>query len=105
MIQPTDIEKYLTEKGKKIHDKMGWTGEFHLSAKDMIDLLIHFNMENENEVPRRNRLDLNTPAEIAINNALQEVEKLPPHTITTEVVLMLSVAKNRLADYVESISN
>jgi len=28
-----------------------------------------------NEIPRRNRLDLNTPAEKAIYDAIQEVEK------------------------------
>ena len=48
-IQPTEIEKYLTEKGKKIFDDMGWTGEFKVSAKDIIDMLIDF--ESDGETP------------------------------------------------------
>lgn len=39
-IQPAEIEKYFDEKNKRIIDDMGWTGEYHLSAKDILDLII-----------------------------------------------------------------
>lgn len=38
MIQPKDIEEYF--KDKKIIDDIGWTGEFHVSAKDILDCFI-----------------------------------------------------------------
>ena len=43
----------------------------------------------ENEIPRRNRLDLNTPAEKAIYDAIQEVEKVGANPKLTDVVVML----------------
>lgn len=51
--------------------------------------------------PRRNRLDLNTPAELAIYNAMQEVEKMPADVKLTEVVILLAKAKNLVSDYVD----
>lgn len=48
-IQPTEIEKYLTEKGEKIFDEMGWTGEFKVSAKDIIDMLIDMELNGRIE--------------------------------------------------------
>jgi hypothetical protein len=38
VIQPKEIEEYF--KHKKHEDDMGWTGEYHLSAKDILDFLI-----------------------------------------------------------------
>lgn len=58
-------------------------------------------MTNNNEIPRRNRLDLNTPAEIAIYNAMQEVEKVGADVRLTEVVTLLAKAKNILSNYVD----
>lgn len=55
----------------------------------------------ENEIPRRNRLDLNTPAEKAIYEAIQEVEKVGADTKLTEVIVMLGKARNLLSDYVD----
>jgi hypothetical protein len=55
----------------------------------------------ENETPRRNRLDLNTPAEKAIYDAVQEVEKVGADPKLTDVVLLLSKAKDLLSDYVD----
>lgn len=37
-IQPEQIEKYLINK--RLMDEMGWTGEFRVSAKDIIDMII-----------------------------------------------------------------
>jgi hypothetical protein len=54
-----------------------------------------------NEIPRRNRLDLNTPAEKAIYDAIQEVEKVGADPKLTDVVVMLAKAKDLLSDYVD----
>ena len=54
-----------------------------------------------NEILRRNRLDLNTPAEKAIYDAIQKVEKVGAHPRLTDVIIMLRKAKELLADYVD----
>lgn len=53
-IQPTEIEQLMQEKlaDRKIDDEFGWTGEWRMSPKNVLDLII----------------DLNT-------NALQQIEK------------------------------
>jgi len=55
----------------------------------------------ENEIPRRNRLDLNTPAEKAIYDAIQEVEKAGADPKLTDVVVMLGKAKDLLSDFID----
>ena len=52
-------------------------------------------------IPRRNRLYLNIPAELAIFNAIQEVEKLPGDVRLTDAVILLGKAKDLVADFVE----
>lgn len=52
-------------------------------------------------IPRRSRLDLNTPAELAITKAMYEIEKLPADVRLTEAVNLLSKAKEKLSDYVD----
>lgn len=56
----------------------------------------------ENEIPRRSRLDLNTPAEKAIYDAMQEVEKLPADVKLTEAVTLLAKAKDLVSDFVDA---
>lgn len=56
-----------------------------------------------NDFPRRNRLDLNTPAEKAIYDAIQEVEKVGADTRLTGAVIKLSEARNLVADFVDEI--
>lgn len=56
----------------------------------------------ENEIPRRNRLDLNTPAEKAIYDAMREVEKLPADVKLTEAVMLLAKAKDLVSDFVDA---
>jgi hypothetical protein len=51
---------------------------------------------------RRHRLDLNQPAELAIYNAMQEVEKMPADERLTKAVTLLSEAKNLVADYIDA---
>lgn len=55
-----------------------------------------------NNFPRRNRLDLNTPSELSIFNAIQEVEKVGADPRLTDIVIMLGKAKDLLSDYVDS---
>lgn len=55
----------------------------------------------DNTIPRRIRLDLNEPAELAIYNAMQEVEKIGADVRLTEAVTLLSRAKDLVADFVD----
>lgn len=54
-----------------------------------------------NTIPRRSRLDLHTPAERAIYDAIQEVEKIGADVRLTRAVLLLSEAKGLVADFVD----
>jgi hypothetical protein len=49
--------------------------------------------------PRRNILSLNTDAELAIYNAMQEVEKMPADVKLTEAVTLLAKAKELVSDF------
>lgn len=60
-------------------------------------------METLNEVPRRNRLDLNTEVELVIQNAIWEVEKIGASVKLTEAVTKLSEAKNLVADFIDGV--
>lgn len=44
ILQPNELNKMLEEKyvQKRIFDEFGWTGEYSLSCKDIIDLIIDF---------------------------------------------------------------
>jgi hypothetical protein len=55
-------------------------------------------MEN---IPRRVRLDLQTPTERAIYEAMQEVEKMGADTRLTDAVILLQQAIDKVADYVD----
>lgn len=50
---------------------------------------------------RRNRLDLMTPSELAIFNAIQEVEKIGASIELTEVVNLLQKSRDLVADFIE----
>lgn len=52
-------------------------------------------------LPRRCQLWLNTPAELAIRNAIDAVERVGAHPLLTESVILLGQALERLADYVD----
>jgi len=56
------------------------------------------------QFPRRSQLQLLTPTERWIYDAMQEVEKLGAHPSLTNVVNLLSIARERLADWVENTS-
>ena len=55
------------------------------------------------EIPRRIRLDLNTAAELAIHNAIQEVEKVGADVRLTNSVIHLSIAKDLLSDFIDGV--
>jgi hypothetical protein len=57
--------------------------------------------ESINEIPRRIRLDLNTPAELAIRQAVDTVEEAGAHPLLTDAVNLLSLAREKVADFVE----
>jgi len=56
------------------------------------------------DVPRRNRIDLNTPAELAIRQAIHIVEEVGTHPLLTEAVILLGQAREKVADYIDSLS-
>lgn len=56
-----------------------------------------------NEVPRRARLDLNTPAEIAIRGAIHGVEVAGADVRLTDAVVLLGAALDSVADFVDGI--
>jgi hypothetical protein len=51
--------------------------------------------------PRRNRLDLNEPAEIAIYEAMQAVEKIGADERLTKAVILLAEAKELVGHFVD----
>ncbi len=56
-------------------------------------------------IPRRNCVHLLTPAEMAIRNAVIAVENLPADVRLTEAVNLLQQARDKVADFVESVTN
>jgi hypothetical protein len=59
-------------------------------------------MNTETQIPRRARMDKWIPAERAIYDAAQAVEKLPANTLLTEAVVLLGQAREKVAAYVDS---
>lgn len=53
----------------------------------------------ENGVPRRIRIDLNTPVELSIREAMRKVEELPPDDRLTDAVNKLAEALNLVSDF------
>lgn len=52
-------------------------------------------------IPRRNRLDKNEPAELAIRNAVNEVERIGADNRLTEAINHLNHARELVADFIE----
>lgn len=38
-LQPSEIDKYFTERGKRQMDEFGWTGSFSVTGKDILDFI------------------------------------------------------------------
>jgi hypothetical protein len=58
-------------------------------------------MKKTNEISRRNQLNLNLPAEIAIHKAIQEVELIGADIRLTRAVILLSEARNLVSDFLD----
>lgn len=56
----------------------------------------------ETKIPRRLRIDLNTPTELAIHLAMREVEKIGADKKLTEAIILLDKAKNLVADFIDA---
>ena len=54
-----------------------------------------------NTIPRRAYINKMTPIELDIYNLVQKVERLGAHPLQTDVVILLSDARNKLADWVD----
>lgn len=54
------------------------------------------------DFPRRNKIWLNTPAELAIREAMEEVEKVGTDVKLTDAITKLNEALNLVADFVDS---
>lgn len=52
--------------------------------------------------PRRIRIDLLTQAELSIRDAERAVESLPADVRLTEAVVLISKAREKVADYLEN---
>lgn len=52
-------------------------------------------------IPRRHKLWLMTPEELAIFNLIGEVEKLGAHPLLTDTVVKLQEAREKLADWID----
>lgn len=59
----------------------------------------------ENGIPRRCRIDLYTPAELAIREAMLAVEEAGCHPLLTDAVNLLAQAKEKVADFVEFVKS
>lgn len=58
-------------------------------------------LKDENGFPRRSRLDLCEPAEKAIYDAVQEIEKLGADERLTNAVIKLAEARELVSDYID----
>jgi hypothetical protein len=61
-------------------------------------------MNHETAIPRRNRLDLWVPAELAISDAMRAVEAAGAHPRLTDAVVLLGQAQNAVADFVDGVT-
>lgn len=55
-----------------------------------------------NGFPRRNRIDLNKPSELAIRNAIEEVEKLGADVKLTDAVIKLNESLELVSDFIDN---
>lgn len=58
-----------------------------------------------NSFHRRNRLDLNEPAEISIRNAVNEIEKIGADVRLTKAINLLHEARELVSDFIDEKLN
>jgi len=61
----------------------------------------HLCPKKADKIPRRIRLDLATPAEIAIRAAVDAVEKAGADVLLTDAVILLGQAREKVADFID----
>lgn len=85
MPQQELIEKYFKDKGNKgLYDGNGWTGEFHLSAKDIINMLLDLEAERKRiKVVEHNKQQVQ---KFRIENLHEVTDKLCIRYLTREGV-------------------
>lgn len=93
------IELSVVEGRKKAEEMLLFTnGKYALVKKPTKGL----QSVREDGVPRRNDLSLNTPLELKFIELNNLIEKLGAHTRLTDTQVLLSQAKDALADFLES---
>ena len=60
-------------------------------------------MKEQQEIPRRVRLDQNTPAELSIRAAIHMVEAAGADVRLTDAVVLLGAALDSVADFVDGV--
>ena len=55
------------------------------------------------EFPRRMRVDLMKPAELAIRNAVIEIEKMAPDVRLTNAQILLGQAKDLVSNFIDNV--
>jgi hypothetical protein len=84
-----------------------WIGRERRFKKLLSDVKFSSDSQSETSMqmvdghPRRWRLELNTPAELAIREAMLAVEGMEAHPLLTEAISLLDKARNKVADFVE----
>lgn len=63
-----------------------------------------YDMNAGAEIPRRARYDQLVPAERAIRDAMRAVDAMPAHPRLTEALVLLDLARNRVADFVDEVT-
>jgi hypothetical protein len=56
----------------------------------------------ENTIPRRQQMLSWTPAEVAIADAVEAVERAGAHPLLTDAVILLQQAREKVADYIDA---
>lgn len=62
-------------------------------------------MKSTENLPRRIRIDQSVPAELAIRNAVDEIEKMGADVRLTNAQVLLEKARELVADYVDENLN
>ena len=62
-------------------------------------------MLSDRRIPRRCKVDQYIPAETAIRAAILSVEEMPINVLLTEAVILLGLAQDKVADYVDRVSD
>ena len=90
------MSKLIVAEVKKLLNQVS---NDEITFSRMVELLNE--KKSENKIPRRIRLDLMTKVELAISNAMDEVEKMDADERLTTAGLKLQEAKDLVSDFVD----